>query len=198
MKLIIVRHGETIENKKGQLQGQLLQGKLNKNGIIQANKLANRLRGEKIDAIYSSPLKRALDTAKIIGKLHPDTSIKIDKRIIERSLGNFEGMYLEKFKSLNLDINDEGIMDKENVEKIGKMIERVKNFIEELGEKEKKKTILICGHFWINNVINYHLLRKKEGLSEYKNIPNASLSIFELKNNSFSPITLGYNKHLDN
>ena len=48
MKLILTRHGETIENKKGILQGQKI-GTLSKKGIKQAKKLALRLKGKKID-----------------------------------------------------------------------------------------------------------------------------------------------------
>jgi len=197
MKLIIVRHGETIENKKGQLQGQLIEGKLSENGIIQTNKLAERLKEEKIDIIYSSPLKRALETTKIIAKFHPTIPVRTDKRLMERNLGNFEGMYLKKFKSLNLNIDDEKLMGKENVEKAGEMIERIDDLVRELVEKERDKTILICGHFWINTTINSYLL-KKEKPSEYKNISNTSISIFELKNNSFVPKTIGCDKHLNN
>lgn len=196
MKLIIVRHGETLENKIGQLQGQLLQGELSGDGIIQANKLSNKLKKEKIDIIYSSPLKRALDTARIVGKLHPNIPIKTDKRIIERALGNFEGMCLKKFKSLNLDIDDEKLMDKENVEKIGEMTNRVKEFVKELKEKKREKTILICGHFWINTILSSYLLGREEGISKYQNIPNASISIFEFKNNTFVQKAIRCDKHL--
>ena len=67
MKLIIARHGETEENKKGILQGHL-PGKLTELGIEQSKKLALRLKNEKIDAIYSSDLARASNTAKEIIK----------------------------------------------------------------------------------------------------------------------------------
>ena len=67
MKLILTRHGETVDNIKGILQGQN-PGKLSENGIQQAKQLALRLKNENIDAIYSSDLARAADTAKEIYK----------------------------------------------------------------------------------------------------------------------------------
>jgi broad specificity phosphatase PhoE len=70
MRLILTRHGETEENKLGIVQGHM-QGTLSKEGIHQAEKLAERLRKEKIDAIFSSDLKRAVDTSKIILSYHP-------------------------------------------------------------------------------------------------------------------------------
>ena len=62
MKLIIVRHGETIENQAKILQGHL-PGTLSNKGIEQAKTIALNLKQEKIAAIYSSDLARAADTA---------------------------------------------------------------------------------------------------------------------------------------
>lgn len=56
MRLILVRHGETKDNDAGILQGQL-HGELNKSGIEQAEKVAVRLKNEKIDFIFTSDLK---------------------------------------------------------------------------------------------------------------------------------------------
>lgn len=69
MKLIIVRHGETEENASEIIQGHSL-GKLSKKGIEQSKKLALRLKGEKIDMIFSSDLERAKDTIKEVARFH--------------------------------------------------------------------------------------------------------------------------------
>ena len=63
MKLIITRHGETIENVKGIAMGSL-PGNLSKKGKKQAKLVAKRLKNININAIYTSDLKRAYDTAK--------------------------------------------------------------------------------------------------------------------------------------
>ena len=63
MRLILVRHGETNENKNKVVQG-FLNTTLSKIGIQQAKKVANRLKDEKIDFAYSSDLDRAKQTAK--------------------------------------------------------------------------------------------------------------------------------------
>jgi len=56
-RLIFVRHGETEENKAKIVQGQK-HGKLSEEGLEQAKKVAERLKDEKIDFIYSSDLDR--------------------------------------------------------------------------------------------------------------------------------------------
>ena len=90
MRLILTRHGETEENKIGIMQGHL-PGKLSAEGIEQAQKLALRLKDEKIDFIYSSDLARASDTAKEIASFHPHAPIKFVEDLRERNLGEFQG-----------------------------------------------------------------------------------------------------------
>ena len=65
MRIILTRHGETEENKKGIMQGHM-PGNLSVEGINQAKKLGLRLKDENVSAVYSSDLKRAVDTTNII------------------------------------------------------------------------------------------------------------------------------------
>ena len=73
-KLIIVRHGETEENAKRITQGHL-NSQLSEKGKEQAQKLALRLKDEKIDCCYSSDLDRCMNTAKKIIELHSNSKI---------------------------------------------------------------------------------------------------------------------------
>jgi len=66
MKLILIRHGETEWNKQRRIQGCRSDTRLSPKGLEEADKLAAALCKERIDAIYSSPLKRAAETAEII------------------------------------------------------------------------------------------------------------------------------------
>jgi len=90
MRLILVRHGETEENRRDILQGQI-PGKLSKKGKSQAKKLSKRLSKEHFDIIYCSDLKRTKDTCKEIKKYHPTTPVKYVKELRERSFGALEG-----------------------------------------------------------------------------------------------------------
>lgn len=67
MKLILTRHGETTENTQKIVYGHL-PGELTVNGINQAEKTADLLVKEHIDVIFSSDLKRCVDTTNIILK----------------------------------------------------------------------------------------------------------------------------------
>ncbi len=85
MKVFLVRHGQSIANKIRICQGnqnKWTDTSLTYTGKTQARKVAERLKGEKFDIIYSSPLKRAKQTANIINKFH-NKGIIIDDRIKE-------------------------------------------------------------------------------------------------------------------
>ena len=69
MQLILIRHGETLWNKEGRVQG-ISDVELSTVGIEQARLLALSLKDQPICAIHASPLKRALKTAEIINEFH--------------------------------------------------------------------------------------------------------------------------------
>lgn len=64
----LIRHGESKMNENGRHQGWISRNPLTKRGILQAQETAEILANQKIDMIFSSPLLRAKQTAKIIGK----------------------------------------------------------------------------------------------------------------------------------
>jgi broad specificity phosphatase PhoE len=89
MRLIIVRHGETEENAKHIIMGHL-HGKINKKGKMQIARLARILEKENIAVIYSSDLKRAVDTTKKIAE-HHDAPVIYTKELREQNHGILQG-----------------------------------------------------------------------------------------------------------
>ena len=67
MRVLLARHGQTDWNAAAKIQGAS-DVPLNARGREQARSLAERVRRERVGAIYSSPLSRARETAEIIGK----------------------------------------------------------------------------------------------------------------------------------
>jgi broad specificity phosphatase PhoE len=90
VQLIIVRHGETTWNDQARYQGQQ-DIPLNSRGRLQAACLAERLASEPIDAVYSSDLTRATETAQTIAA-RIGTPIAVDPRWREIHLGTWQGM----------------------------------------------------------------------------------------------------------
>ena len=98
MRFFIVRHGETAWNTEGRFQGQI-DTELNEKGLSQAKLVAQRLSGKKFDAIVSSPLKRALHTAREIASTTNHKDIVIENDLIEINHGDWEGCHADQIEA---------------------------------------------------------------------------------------------------
>jgi probable phosphoglycerate mutase len=88
--LILVRHGEAQNNTKDVLTSSINGYPLTKRGVEQAEATASQLKTIKISGMFSSPLERTMQTAKIINRYH-GMDIKADARLRELSFGRLEG-----------------------------------------------------------------------------------------------------------
>ncbi len=88
-EVLLVRHGETDDNAAGRLQGRR-DTQLNDRGREQSRALAQRLRHEGLQALYTSPLQRARATAQIVGDLLGMEAI-VDGRLVEVDAGDWSG-----------------------------------------------------------------------------------------------------------
>jgi len=197
MKIIIVRHGETEENVKKIIQGHI-QGNLTSLGIEQAKKVAERLKDEKIDTIFSSDLKRAVDTTNKIIKFHPDISLELRKDVRERYLGKLQGKRLDDFNFKEDDKTK--ITEEAGAEKIEDLVERAGNFIKDILEGHYGKNILLVTHGGFISAINSKLLNEDWVKMHSENKPkNTCLTIYEFDKNKKPKLILdNCVKHLDN
>ncbi len=154
MKLIMVRHAKTDYNDKGLVQG-MTDISLNEEGKMQANKLKEKLKDIKFDICFSSPLKRTLETAKII--LGNDFSIITDELLLERNMGTYEGGSFKEYqkhdfwdRNKNYDIN--------GVESVKDILKRTKLFLDNLKEKYSDETILIVSHAATLRAIHFNIV----------------------------------------
>ncbi len=151
MKTIItlVRHGETEWNALGKFQG-CKDIDLSREGVIQAQYLKKRF-GNNFDHIYTSPLKRALQTAEIIsesGNIPP----VIETEIREINFGHWEGLTIkeieadfpEKFLQWRTDEINAPICGGEL--SIKKASVRAGKAVRQIAEKHKGENIIIVAH----------------------------------------------------
>lgn len=97
-ELLIIRHGETAWNTLRKLQGHV-DIPLNAEGTRQAKALASALQNEKLDAIISSDLQRAVQTAGEIARLQ-GISTRLDSDLRERCFGGFEAQLYSELPQL--------------------------------------------------------------------------------------------------
>lgn len=88
-KIILVRHGQTEWNALGILQGNA-DVPLDSTGVIEAQELADSSSSKTVDAVYSSPLSRAYDTAQAIATEH-QLSVNVEDGLREIGVGIYTG-----------------------------------------------------------------------------------------------------------
>jgi broad specificity phosphatase PhoE len=96
IRILLIRHGETEWNRIHRFQGKI-DVPLNLEGVDQAQALARALKNECLVAIYSSPLTRAMETARLVKGFHPSTPLFEEAGLIEMDLGEFDGMEVQRW-----------------------------------------------------------------------------------------------------
>ena len=184
--IYLVRHGETEFNVANRLQG-VTDIPLNSTGIKKAECLAHSLRGEHL-YIYSSPLKRAMQTARIIAD---GRSVEIDARLRERNYGDYEGINLStKFR----DRFGFGFPDIKGGESINGVIERADAFINSKIKVERgdDKNILVVAHGFILSCIANRLLNRRP---TFENLMALRLGEYVIYNKNTNQITVVGGQH---
>jgi len=90
-RILLTRHGKTEWNRIRRFQGRS-DVPLNQKGREQGHVLALALKDEPIKAIYSSPLSRAMETARLIRVFHSSAPLVEEEGLVEMDLGEFDGM----------------------------------------------------------------------------------------------------------
>ena len=188
MKLIIVRHGESEGNISHLIQGAIIKSNLTDIGREQASKLAEKLRGVKIDLAFVSSLDRAKQTTKIILEKHPATKIKFSDKLKERNVGMFAGRpggtMGAAWQASGLPF---GEFQPEGGESWYQAGERIVGFVEEIINQHKSTdmTVLLVGH---GSVFTYMLMwadkfdpqKNTKEKYDYYHPDNTSVAVIEV------------------
>lgn len=176
MKLYVTRHGETSWNVQNKVCGAT-DVELTEKGRGQARALADTLNSRHIDIIISSPLKRAMETSRIIAEGR-DIPILTDQRLTEQDYGIYEGV----------DRKDERFLaNKRNFayrypdgESMMQVAHRTYGLIEELREKYPDKTVLLVCHGGVCRVMNTYFRDMTNDEFFYYSLGNCMLEEYEL------------------
>lgn len=160
-KLLLVRHGNTKGNSAKRFWGQT-DVELSATGIRQAKRLRDRLATERIDAIYTSNLRRASVTAEIIASRH-QLAVITCAELHEINFGKFEGLTFKEISQLHPELvkiwPTRGLDFKyPGGESIADLNNRVIKFLDRLKKHSPEETILIVAHNGILRLLICHLL----------------------------------------
>lgn len=178
MYLYVVRHGETAENIRSIMQGNM-DTILNETGKLQAKEAKEKLNGVQIDLIISSPKQRTLETALIVAD--DNTMIITDDRLLSRDHGEFEGKSryeIDLHDYWNIKLNKQY----EKAECVKHIFDRVDSLIREIKNKYKDKTVLLVTHSGICRILYYYFngIPEDGDLTEYEST-NCSVERYELE-----------------
>lgn len=162
--LYLIRHGETVDNVAQIMQGQT-QGCLTEHGREQAEEVAARLAEEKIDAIVSSDLRRAIQTAEIISTRH-GLPVSVTPLLRERDWGSFTGRYIP-------DLKDE--VWPEDIESLDCLLERAQRFLEYIMTNYEGQTVVAVGHGIVNKAIQAVFYHKP--MNQIQRMSNAEVRV---------------------
>ncbi|MCL4363165.1 histidine phosphatase family protein [Candidatus Marsarchaeota archaeon] len=180
MRLILVSHGETEENVKGILQGHT-PGKTTTRGMRTVRELALSLKAEKIDAIFSSDLKRAEYTAREIARFH-DIPIHFNKELREINVGVFQRRSKEVF---HVKQQESGVSLARFKPKGGESMEdarkRAIRFANKIYGKYENKTILFSTHRGFIGCLLSSYLHISLAEARKIKLKNAAMIILDIK-----------------
>ncbi|MBP5338003.1 MAG: histidine phosphatase family protein [Prevotella sp.] len=167
-RLYLVRHGETFDNARQILQGQV-QGELNETGIHQAEEVRDALADVATDAVVASDLWRSIQTARIVAAPH-HLEVTTTPLLRERDWGDFTGKFIPDLNSVKV--------WPDNVEPLPKLLERAGRFLEFLRTNYPGQTVIAVGHGIVNKAVQAVFLGKQ--MHEVVRMKNAEVRILDI------------------
>lgn len=176
--IYIIRHGKTELNQNNVLQGRS-DHPLNEDGIRQAEQAADKLRGIEFAHVFTSPLIRAVQTAKIMA---PDRMIIVDDRLIEMDYGPYEGTDLHNLPPEIITFFSDFVHNPApaGMEQLDSVVSRAGAFIEDI--RHLSGNILISTHAIAMKGILEYLTPESHGSYWSKYIGNCAVYAAENMN----------------
>ena len=184
VRFILVRHGQTEWNRVERFRGRADLA-LDETGIAQAEAVAQRLAGLSVSTIYSSPLRRTLMTADILGR-GLDAPVHALDGLIDIDFGRFQGLSPEEASERYGDVYRQWLESPQEVrfprgESLGDVRERVTAAVSSLTPEHDGATVVLVSH----KVVCQVLLCAMLGLdnSHFWNVAQdvCAVNIFEMR-----------------
>ncbi|MDR2187115.1 MAG: histidine phosphatase family protein [Azonexus sp.] len=198
-RLCLVRHGETAWNIEKRLQGQI-DVALNATGLRQAEAAGRWLAGSRIDALYSSDLQRAWQTAAAIGRalgLEP----MVEPALRERRYGVFEGLTHDEAERADA-AGHAALVARDpdyalgHGESLNMLYARVAKGIQRLAARHPGATVLAVTHGGVLDIVNRFVRGSPLDTPRDFLIPNAGINWVTCRAGRWSIVTWGETAHL--
>jgi broad specificity phosphatase PhoE len=200
-RFILVRHGQTEWNRVERFRGRA-DLSLDETGRKQAEAAALRLKSEQIAAIYSSPMKRTLETADILAS-QLKLPVQPLEGLIDLDFGSFQGLSAEEATKQYGDLYRLWLKQPQKVrfpggESLEDVRQRVVPSVEQLAVKHKEQAVILVSHKMVCQVLmcamigldNSHFWQVKQDVN--------AINIFEFRDGSPLVMLVNDTCHLKN
>jgi broad specificity phosphatase PhoE len=148
-RFILVRHGQTEWNRVERFRGRA-DLSLDETGRRQAEAAALRLKGEKIAAIYSSPLKRTIETASILAR-QLKLPVQPFEGLLDIDFGSWQGLSPEEAAQQDSQLYKKWLEHPDEVsfpngESLDIVRQRVVSGVEDVASKHNDQTVVLVSH----------------------------------------------------
>ncbi len=200
MRLYVVRHGESLGNLAGTLQGSRIDEPLSPRGLRQAEALSGRLATEPVDQVLSSPMIRARQTAEILNRPH-GAPVTVDADLVEFDWGAWCGHPLDeamerdvaairaRWRAGDLEASPDG---GESPAGVGRRAARVLERLRVL----PARFVLVVAHGRFNRILMATLLSRPLSRMDEIRQRNGSLSVFDWNGGPAAPVLLDDVAHI--
>lgn len=184
MEIIFIRHGQTDVNKANCLQGANVDAELNENGRNYAKKAAQKFDPSEFDYVFTSPLKRAVETAEIFTK--GQKNLVPDQRLVEFDFGDWDGKPMDEIAKQHPDVIDPwGKINRNYVkyaphgESYEDFEKRCASFLDEVYQKYPEDKILVVAHGRLIRAMAAYYLNSS--MDQLDTVDNCALTKFSVR-----------------
>ena len=198
--VLLVRHGQTESNITGYFMGWSNED-ISDPGYAQVRSLSSRLAEFPVATIYTSPLKRAMNTARILAEPHK-LELNVLDDLTEIGLGDWQGLHRDEvsqkwpeiWKQSRIDPSVVTFPNGENFQQLTKRAVRAFNRI--VADNTNGHTLAVT-HDAVIRVLAAHVLGTSNSIYRHMEINNASLSVMRVEDDRMRLVTLNDTAHLD-
>ncbi len=202
-RIFLIRHGATDSNMKRPyiLQGKGIDLSLNETGKKQALAVANFLKTQPLSAVYSSTMRRAIETASSISS-HHQLEVNTFKELEECDVGNWEGkdwdsIMTEFPEDYDKFINDPAENPYLGGESYSNVFDRAYPTLKLIMQKHPGETIAVVAHNVVNRVILADLLGIERRKAKDIKQSNTGINILEFDQKEVKLLTMNSIFHLN-
>lgn|SRR5574341_109881 len=180
---MLMRHGEAENNVQHIVAGRTSEYHLTDKGRMQVRSTAEKLKDLSIDAIYTSPVMRTVETSQIVSETI-GVDYTVDERLTETDMGSLVGMHmsevLEKHDGLFLKFYyDDDALSKVGLEGFSSIGSRMNSMLDYVGEKHHDKNVLLVTHLDPIKAAISRIMDLKPQVLFNMTIKNASLTVLK-------------------